>query len=259
MSDVTRREAMEQQQDKQEDRRRWWWLQETRPRRLAILVVCLVALGLMVALGLLSIQSPTLASDVWTTHELQEIAFPGVLGLLQGVSALGYLPWSLIVVPLGVLWVGWRFEWQSGAFLLALTLVQGGVNTVIKSLVGRPRPTDDLVHVFTTVSGQSFPSGHVMFYTTFFGFLFFLAWTRLAPSAGRLFLMALCAALVLLIGPSRMYLGAHWLSDVIAAYLVGVAILLPAIELYIARVAPSARRIAATAVEPEAPPQASSR
>lgn len=257
MSDRTHSETAAQQQEKQEVRRRWWWIQETRPRRLAILVVCLVAFALMAALGLLSIQSPTLASDIWTTHELQEINFPGVLELLQLASAPGYLPWSLLVVPLGVLWAGWRFEWQSGAFLLALTLVQGLANTVIKNLVGRPRPTDDLVHVFTTVSGQSFPSGHVMFYVTFFGFLFFLAWTRLAHSAARLFLMALCAALVLLVGPSRMYLGAHWLSDVVAAYLLGVAILLPAIELYVARIAPPAQHIAAKAVVPETPPEPS--
>jgi membrane-associated phospholipid phosphatase len=77
-----------------------------------------------------------------------------------------------------------------------------------------------------------------MFYTVFFGFLFFLAWTRLPYSLWRVVVMALTGGLILLIGPSRMYLGAHWLSDVIAAHLLGFIILAFGIEFYLRHLAP---------------------
>jgi membrane-associated phospholipid phosphatase len=73
----------------------------------------------------------------------------------------------------------------------------------------------------------------VMFYTVFFGFLLFLVLTRL-PSTGWRWAAGLpLAALVLLVGPSRIILGAHWLSDVLAAYLLSLVILVLGIEGYI--------------------------
>ena len=54
---------------------------------------------------------------------------------------------------------------------------------VVKIIIARPGPTDDLVRVEHAVSGYSFPSGHVTGYVCFFGFLFFLAWTL--PKPGR--------------------------------------------------------------------------
>jgi len=105
-------------------------------------------------------------------------------------------------------------------------------------LINRPRPAKDLLRIIEVTKQQSFPSGHTLFYTVFFGFLFFLSWTRLPRSFWRVLLLALTGALILLIGPSRMYLGAHWLSDVIAAHLLGLIILAFGIEFYLRYVAP---------------------
>jgi undecaprenyl-diphosphatase len=71
-----------------------------------------------------------------------------------------------------------------------------------------------------------------MFYSVFFGFLLFLAWRYLRPGWPRGVVVALLAALILLVGFSRIYLGAHWLSDVVAGYLVGGLVLWAAIEVY---------------------------
>ena len=48
------------------------------------------------------------------------------------------------------------------------------VNVMVKDLIRRPRPGMDLVHVFRILNSYSFPSGHVMFYVGFFGFIWFL-------------------------------------------------------------------------------------
>jgi len=67
----------------------------------------------------------------------------------------------------------------------------------------------------------------------FFGFTLFLAWRYLQPGWLRGLLIATLAALIVLVGFSRIYLGAHWLSDVVAGYLLGGLILWVGIEVYL--------------------------
>jgi undecaprenyl-diphosphatase len=109
--------------------------------------------------------------------------------------------------------------------MFALLFCVGGVqslNRLLKYAVGRPRPVPSLVNVTRQWAHESFPSGHVTFYVGFFGFLFFAAYALLPRgSASRRLALALCALPVLLIGPSRVYLGAHWPSDTLGAYLFG--------------------------------------
>ena len=94
-------------------------------------------------------------------------------------------------------------------------------DSALKSLIDRPRPSADLVNVINQLKDYSFPSGHVLFFTTFFGFLLFLAYTLLKPSWWRMVLLVMLVGMVALIGPSRIYEGQHWASDVVGAYLLG--------------------------------------
>ena len=111
---------------------------------------------------------------------------------------------------------GLRWGWRTGGYLALISALQGAANWLIKAALGRPRPLDPLVRVLGAEQGNSFPSGHVMFYTVFFGFVLFLAWTRLRSGIVRGAVIAAAAALVVGVGPSRIALGAHWLSDVLA-------------------------------------------
>jgi membrane-associated phospholipid phosphatase len=91
----------------------------------------------------------------------------------------------------------------------------------VKDLVRRPCPTPNLVNVFAKLPRYSFPSGHVMFYLGFFGFIWFLAFTLLKPSLKRSLLLVILGILTVLIGVSRVTLGEHWTSDVLGSYLLG--------------------------------------
>jgi len=96
------------------------------------------------------------------------------------------------------------------------------LDTVAKAVVHRARPTADIVHVVQQVSGYSFPSGHVVFFSTFLGFLMFLGYTLLKERVvWRSALLIVLAFFVATVGISRIYLGAHWFSDVLGAYLLG--------------------------------------
>jgi len=122
-------------------------------------------------------------------------------------------------------------RWEAFVTLVAAAGA-GGLSTLIKVVVQRPRPDVTLVNVVQQLNTSSFPSGHVLFYTAFLGFLLFLAYTLLEPSLTRALILALLGSWVGLVGLSRIYLGNHWASDVTGAYLLGSLWLSLSIALY---------------------------
>jgi membrane-associated phospholipid phosphatase len=108
------------------------------------------------------------------------------------------------------------------AALMAAALAGGeGLNMALKAAFERPRPgfSDPLA----TAAGFSFPSGHAMVSLTVYGALAFLVATRVGSRRARVAVLGSALALVAAIGLSRIYLGVHYLSDVVAAYCAGLA------------------------------------
>jgi undecaprenyl-diphosphatase len=102
-----------------------------------------------------------------------------------------------------------------------LPLVLGGaelLNLILKLSFHRPRPDVAFVNIDT----YSFPSGHAMISTAAYGALAYLAWGRLRTPRARLALVFGTVAFVALVGFSRLYLGVHYLSDVLAGFAGGV-------------------------------------
>lgn len=194
----------------------------------------LAALSLLafLLLTLLVVDSPVLRIDVGATSALQRVRVPGYVGLMVAVSVVGYPPTVFAVIPTIAIAVARWLGRASGLFLVAVAAVQYGINQVIKTLIARPRPTSELVEILQDAPGYSFPSGHVMFFTTFFGAVGYLIYTRAPASPLRRLSLAILALLVILVGPSRIVLGAHWLSDVVAAYAVSLLLLLGMVGAY---------------------------
>lgn len=178
---------------------------------------------------------PVLSIDVTITREFQENQTPWLRDIMFAVSWLGYqfiLFTALILLTAAMFWlVRLRLE---AVILISLNIVSTLLNGVIKVLVERPRPTAKLVDILYITGGQSFPSGHVMAYMAYFGLLFSLGIILLRRDRWWHYTILVIPALfVVLVGPSRIYLGDHWASDVLGAYLIGGVLLGIALWIYL--------------------------
>lgn len=197
-----------------------------RRSRRAILSILLALLGFATLLLLVQLGN-TAALDLRLTRLAQRLEHPAVLGVLLAVSWLGWQPQQTLIAA-GVL--GWLFLQRryrlEGAFA-ALALAVAALNDLLKLATLRPRPSAALadIAVHGHVRGTSFPSGHVMTYVLFYGFLAYLVYTHVRRPVRRWALLAPLLALVALVGPSRVYLGHHWFTDALGSYLLGGALL----------------------------------
>ena len=111
-----------------------------------------------------------------------------------------------------------RRDWRSGALLAASLLGAVILYYAVKSIVGRPRPPEQFW--IGHYSGWAFPSGHATQTIAFYGMLAFL----LSPGRSlraRTLLWGGAAIVTLVVGGSRLYLGAHWMTDVLGGYALG--------------------------------------
>lgn len=96
------------------------------------------------------------------------------------------------------------------------------INRILKLVIARPRPE---VLQIVQESGYSFPSGHSMVATGFYGFLIYLIYKEVKNKKIKYPLIVFLAILILLIGISRIYLGAHYATDVIGGWIIGAVYL----------------------------------
>jgi undecaprenyl-diphosphatase len=197
---------------------------------LVVVAVLVVLFGVITVMVLNADLQPT-SWDIAVTHEIQEL--PGAIGaILVRVSDPGFAPWNWIA-PIVTVLVMLAFRWRVEAMFLAFSSVGGFSAELVKQLVHRPRPVPEFANISFALHTYSFPSGHVTGYVTFFGFGFYLAYTLLPRNNPlRWLVLIVCGLLVVLVGPSRVYMGQHWASDALAGYFIGFAWLLLAIYLH---------------------------
>jgi membrane-associated phospholipid phosphatase len=141
-------------------------------------------------------------------------------GFLSGVSRLHEWPGVACATGLLVLYFLWRHNWRWVTTIICA--VPGGMilDALLKIAFHRARPT--LSSLATILRTYSFPSGHVMAATLIYGVLAAYATTRLVAWQSRVVAVLIACSLVAVIAFSRVYLGVHYLSDVLAAASAGV-------------------------------------
>ena len=110
------------------------------------------------------------------------------------------------------------------SLLICLNLALSAIlNQALKFIVQRPRPTE---YRIIDETGYSFPSGHSMVSAAFYGFLIYLIYKNIKNKYIKWSLITLLSCITLLIGISRIYLGVHYTSDVIAGFLISTSYLI---------------------------------
>ena len=179
------------------------------------------ALLLFSILALVASQQPPSHLDHATRALVRSTQHPQLAGPMAAVSVLGDRLGLISLIAAGSL-LAWR-RWRRWAVALPLVMLGTGLlQLAAKWAVDRPRPS---------LAAWGFPSGHVLSLVVLLGLGVHLVWASGAGRRGRT-LSCIAAALTLLaVGWSRLYLEAHWLSDLVGGLALGLAYLLAAIWL----------------------------
>lgn len=201
-------------------------------RKLVSILTLLIASS--IALSLAAYLFGVFSFDIKLALWMQGEESPGFTAVMGAVSFFGdsWVPVILVFCAFTACYIRKR---RLEAVFVVATLSSMVIAGVLKILVGRPRPESFSLGpsgIFESFNQYAYPSGHVLFFVVFFGFVSFLAY-RYINGRMRWTIISSCIAMVILIGPSRIYLGKHWLSDVIGSYVIGTFWLIILVVLYL--------------------------
>lgn len=110
-----------------------------------------------------------------------------------------------------------------GLAIIVNLLIATTLNLLLKNILQRPRPME---YRLMDETGYSFPSGHSMVSMAFYGFLIYLIYRYIKNKSMKYILISLLCILIIFIGISRIYLGVHYTSDVLAGFLISISYLI---------------------------------
>lgn len=197
-------------------------LDPTRPESRALLVFAAVLIAAAwTFFGIIEdvvTGDPLVVVDKTLYRLLQGLRTPFGDGVMIALTELGDAAVTLPVVTTVLLWLVWKRAWRPVAYWLAAASFGAVLTVILKAGFGLPRP----LPLYDGTFAFGFPSSHAAMSTVIFGFLAVLTARELSLS-GQLAVFSVMALLAGLIAFSRIYLGAHWLSDVLGGLSFGVA------------------------------------
>ncbi len=186
---------------------------------LAVFVVMTLALG-EIAEDVRN-REPLILIDSQLTSWLHTNAGPHLTTWWWAITSIhASLPVAMAALAVGIyLWLRREFYWVAAVWLS----VYGGMllNWILKLSFQRARPS--FSDPILTLTSYSFPSGHTMMATTLYGVVAAYLVSRTTNLAWRIGIILLAGLMIALVGFSRIYLGAHYLSDVLGAIAEGLA------------------------------------
>ncbi len=186
-----------------------------------ILALIIVVIGINVFIELTN----TLSSDTVANYDGKITEFvisyrtPELNKILQFITNLGDLYGYIVITTICSILFYFKFKnWHYVVQLVFVIIISGLSNLALKEVINRARPTaEHLVSVQTL----SYPSGHAMSATAFYGFLIYLFYFLKINKWLKISLIFLCSFLIVSIGISRIYLGVHFPSDIAGGIIAG--------------------------------------
>jgi undecaprenyl-diphosphatase len=197
-----------------------WWV--ARPLLVGVVIALPCLLAFFELAEDFAMSAKVAAFDAAASGVIQGWRSPRLTPFFIGVTTLANAPTVWVVAALVVIALLW-FRHRREALLVFLAVAVGSVfGAIAKVDLARQRPPIDNM-LIALPAGFSFPSGHALAGVELYGVLAFLAVRQLRAVWAKLLAVAAAVSLALLIGVSRVYLGVHWPSDVLASWLLGGA------------------------------------
>lgn len=191
-----------------------------------LLLVVLGLAGFLAVLDAVQEGDDLAALDQPVLEGLTGARSEGVSGFLAVVSAVtGPVVLPVVVLVAAVVWGRWGRSWWQAALLAGAMILSTLVSVTLKAVVARPRPPVDAMLVPGSESTYSFPSGHTIGTATFLLVAAYLLWVPRPTVAWLLGGLGAVAGGVVLVALSRLYLGYHFVTDVVASMALAVAVL----------------------------------
>lgn len=168
------------------------------------------------------LEQETETIDVAVLQALQSLHNPLLDRLVIGITYLGDPFWVTCLCLVAVAVLFWQKQRATAATLTIVVTGGVGLNFLLKDLFSRERPV--LEDRLLDVDFYSFPSGHAMISLIVYGFVSYLLITNYRHWQN--FVLSTAFALIFSIGLSRLYLGVHWFTDILAGYAAGLVWLL---------------------------------
>lgn len=207
----------------------WTWVEDRRAQVAVGVGLALVVLGVA---GFLAVFEAVRDGD--DLAALDDPVLEGLAGartdpltvFLEGVSAVtGPVVLPILVVVASLVWGRFGRSWWQAGLLAGAMVLSTIVSVTLKTVIARPRPPVDTMFVPGAESTYSFPSGHTIGTATFLLVVAYLLWVPRPRLRWLLGGLALVAGGVVLVALSRLYLGYHFVTDVVASMALAVAVL----------------------------------
>ena len=158
--------------------------------------------------------------DDFVISHIVALRSPFYTQFMKSITFIGNLIGYILIVPILTIFFILRKSWRVSLEITVVLLLSSGLNIVLKNIIGRERPPE--IGRLVVAEFYSFPSGHAMSAITFYGFIVYLSIILIKKAWLKYGVILLCIFMTALIGLSRIYLGVHYPSDILAGYMAGM-------------------------------------
>jgi membrane-associated phospholipid phosphatase len=202
-------------------------------KRTSLILILFTLIISFILLGIYVTNYPIPPLDLKISLFVQKFHSDPLDKIMLAISFFGELPYSLLMVLI-VAGVFYLFKFKREAYYITSVLLSGLVILGVKNIIDRPRPTEFYVRLVEINRFQSFPSGHVLSYILFFGFMIVLMRNlKTIPLLTRRIITTISVFYMVTIAFSRIYLGAHWFTDTLGGIILGFVCLYPLCYFYL--------------------------